>query len=67
VLKAGGHGLIIDLRHDATPKQIGRPVDAMGFSAINKLLTKPHMLAETNFRSVDIREDDIGFEISMTK
>jgi len=39
----------------------------MGFSAINKLLTKPHMLAETNFRSVDIREDDIGFEISMTK
>jgi hypothetical protein len=25
------------------------------------------MLAQANFRSVDIREADIGFEISMTK
>jgi len=84
VLQPGGRGLIIDLRHDASPKQINRHVEAMHLSAINKVLTKlafrtmllknaytkeqfQHMLAQTAFRSVDIREDDIGFEIWLTK
>jgi ubiquinone/menaquinone biosynthesis C-methylase UbiE len=84
VLKPGGRGLIIDLRHDASPESIDQHVDAMGLSTVNKVLTKlafrlmllksaytkaqfQHMLAQANFRSVDIREADIGFEISMTK
>ena len=40
VLKPGGRGLIIDLRHDASPESIDRHVDGMGLSAVNRLLTK---------------------------
>ena len=40
VLKPGGRGLIIDLRHDASPESITRHVDAMGLSAVNRVLTK---------------------------
>lgn len=40
------------------------------FFLLKTAYTKPqfqHMLAQANFRSVDILEADIGFEISMTK
>jgi ubiquinone/menaquinone biosynthesis C-methylase UbiE len=84
VLKPGGWGLIVDLRHDASPELVNRHVDAMGLSAVNRILTKlvfrhmllknaytrqqfQQMLAQASFRSVDIREVDIGFEISMRK
>jgi ubiquinone/menaquinone biosynthesis C-methylase UbiE len=84
VLKPGGRGLIIDLRHDASPELIDRHVDGMDLSAINRVLTKlafrtmllknaytkpqfVQMLVQANFRSFDIQEQDIGFEISLTK
>ena len=84
VLKPGGRGLIIDLRKDASPELIGQHVDAMGLSAVNRVMTKlvfrtmllksaytkeqfQHMLAQASFSRVDIQEQDIGFEISMTK
>jgi ubiquinone/menaquinone biosynthesis C-methylase UbiE len=40
VLKPGGRGLIVDLRHDASPESIDEQVNAMGLSAVNKVLTK---------------------------
>ena len=40
VLKPGGRGLIIDLRRDASPESMNRAVDAMGLSAVNKIMTK---------------------------
>jgi ubiquinone/menaquinone biosynthesis C-methylase UbiE len=84
VLKPGGRGLIIDLRHDASPESINQHVDAMGLSTVNKVLTKlafrlmllktaytreqfQQMLAQADFRSFDIQEDGIGFEITMTR
>jgi hypothetical protein len=77
-------GLIIDLRHDAPAELIDAHVNAMGLTAVNRVVTKltfrlmllknaytrdqfQHMLAQAGFRSFDIREVDIGFEISMTK
>jgi ubiquinone/menaquinone biosynthesis C-methylase UbiE len=84
VLKPGGRGLIIDLRRDASPESINHAVNAMGLSAVNKVVTKltfrfmllksaytkeqfEQMLAQANFRSVEIQAVDIGFEILMTK
>jgi ubiquinone/menaquinone biosynthesis C-methylase UbiE len=40
VLKPGGHGLIIDLRKDASMESINHEVDGMGLGTINKILTK---------------------------
>jgi ubiquinone/menaquinone biosynthesis C-methylase UbiE len=39
VLRPGGKALIIDLRGDASPKDINAAVDSMGLSWINRLLT----------------------------
>lgn len=83
VLKPGGHGLIIDLKRDASMDSINHAVDEMGLDAVNRVFTKltfwfflirtaytrqqfEHMLAQANFSSVNIREEGIGFEISMT-
>lgn len=84
VLKPGGHGLIIDLRGDASPSALSRYVDGMGLSTVNRVLTKlafrtmllksaytreqfQQMLSQTEFGSVEIVEEGIGFEIRMTK
>ena len=84
VLKPEGHGLIIDLSHDASIESINDEVQGMGLNPVNKLLTKlafrtmllksaytkrqfEYMLGQADFRSVDIREEGIGFAISMTK
>ncbi len=84
VLKPGGRGLIIDLRHDASMDDINRHVEGLRLNAVNKALTKltfryfliktaytkeqfRYMLSQASFGTVDIREADIGFEISMTK
>jgi ubiquinone/menaquinone biosynthesis C-methylase UbiE len=84
VLKPGGRGVIIDLRHDAPMETINHHVDGMGLGAPSKLMTKlvfrfmllknaytreqfEQMLAQANFSSTEIRAEDIGFEIRMTK
>jgi ubiquinone/menaquinone biosynthesis C-methylase UbiE len=84
VLKPGGRGLIIDLRHDASKESIDAHVNAMGLTAVNRVVTKltfrlmllknaytkeqfQQMLAQVSFRSADMQEIDIGFEISMTR
>lgn len=40
VLKAGGRGLIIDLKGDASQDALSRQVDGMGLKGFNKLMTK---------------------------
>lgn len=40
VLKPDGHGLIIDLRRDASMESIGHAVDEMGLDTVNRLFTK---------------------------
>jgi ubiquinone/menaquinone biosynthesis C-methylase UbiE len=40
VLKPGGQALIIDLKGDASPSEIGKEVDHMGLSSLNRILTK---------------------------
>lgn len=46
VLKPGGHGLIIDLKGDASRDEIGAAVDEMHLSGFNRLVTR---LALTTF------------------
>ncbi len=40
VLKPGGRAVVIDLRRDASPKEINQGIDAMGVSWFNGILTK---------------------------
>ena len=40
VLKPGGRGVIIDLKGNASPKEISHAVDAMGLTWFNRLMTK---------------------------
>lgn len=40
VLKAGGRGLIIDLKRDASPNEVNRHIDGMHLSRVNGILTK---------------------------
>src|SRR5271165_1809553 len=52
VLKPGGRGLIIDLRKDASREDIDRAVNAMGLSAVNRMVTKQifrHFLLRTAY------------------
>ena len=83
VLKPEGRGLIIDLRKDAPSSGISREVDQMGLNAINTMSTKlalkslrnraytasqfREFFSRTGFRTVEIREDQIGFEIRFEK
>jgi ubiquinone/menaquinone biosynthesis C-methylase UbiE len=83
VLKPGGRGLIIDMRKDAPAGGIARVVDEMGLNAINTMVTKlalkslrnraytasqfQEFFAGSNFRTAEIREDLIGFEIRFEK
>ena len=59
VLKVGGTALIIDLRGDASPKDIRGAVASMGLSAINRLLTQAtfkHFLLKNAYTSAAIRQ-----------
>lgn len=83
VLKPGGRGLIIDLRKDAPSSGISREVGQMGLSAINTIFTKlalkslrnraytanqfREFFSRTSFRTAEIQEDLIGFEIRLQK
>jgi ubiquinone/menaquinone biosynthesis C-methylase UbiE len=40
VLKPGGRGLIIDLKRNASPREINQGIDAMGLRWFNKIMTK---------------------------
>jgi len=40
VLRPGGRALIIDLKGDASPREISREVDAMGLTPVNRILTR---------------------------
>jgi ubiquinone/menaquinone biosynthesis C-methylase UbiE len=83
VLKPGGRGLIIDLRKDAPARGISQQVDQMGLGAINTIFTKlalkslrnraytasqfREFFSQTGFRTAEIQEDLIGFEIRFEK
>lgn len=84
VLKPGGRGIIIDLKHDASMEDVDHLVEGMGLNTVNKVLTKltfrtmllksaytraqfEYMLAQAGVSGVSIREEGVGFEISMTK
>jgi ubiquinone/menaquinone biosynthesis C-methylase UbiE len=83
VLKTGGAGLIIDLRKDAPTEGINAAVKDMGLSPVNRMVTKlalrslrrraytasqfRQFFSESGFRSVDIHEDPLGFEIRFVK
>jgi ubiquinone/menaquinone biosynthesis C-methylase UbiE len=40
VLKPGGRAVVIDLKRNASPKEISQGIDAMGLSWFNRILTK---------------------------
>jgi ubiquinone/menaquinone biosynthesis C-methylase UbiE len=83
VLKPRGRGLIIDLRKDAPASGISQRVDQMGLGAINTIFTKlalkslrnraytasqfREFFSRTSFRTAEIQEDLIGFEIRFQK
>jgi ubiquinone/menaquinone biosynthesis C-methylase UbiE len=84
VLRPGGRGLIIDLKGNASPKELSAGVDAMGLTGMNRIVTKlvfrtfllrsaytreqfEAMLAQTEFSRVEIAENGIGLEISLTR
>jgi ubiquinone/menaquinone biosynthesis C-methylase UbiE len=84
VLKPGGRGLIIDLKHEASPDEIDRAVEKMNSSRFNRFMNKlifrhfllktaytraqfEFMLAQAGCTRYEIDEQELGFEISMTK
>jgi ubiquinone/menaquinone biosynthesis C-methylase UbiE/predicted ester cyclase len=83
VLKPGGRGVIIDLKREASQKVIGNYVDTMGQGAVDRFLTKlifrklvktaytrtqfEILSSQAGFSKVTIKEEEIGYEIWMTK
>jgi ubiquinone/menaquinone biosynthesis C-methylase UbiE len=84
VLRPGGRGLIIDLKGNASPKELSAGVDQMGLTGMNRIVTKlafrtvllrsaytreqfEAMLSQTEFSRVEIAENGIGLEISLTR
>lgn len=83
VLKPGGKAVIIDLRPDAAGGAIDAYVRGRGMGAVNGLLTKiilrrltrraysreqfQRMASETPFKTCQVREEAMGFEIWFTK
>ena len=59
VLKIGGTALIIDLRGDASPRDIRSAVKDMGLSSINRLMTQAafkHLLLKNAYTGAQIRQ-----------
>jgi len=83
VLKAGGTGLIIDLRNDASDAAIDDEVEKMQLGRMSSIATRmtlrflkkraysrgdfARMLVETPFGDGDIRAGGIGYEIRLEK
>ena len=82
VLRPGGAAVIVDMRRDASKRAIVDEVATMHQGWFNAMMTRgalrslrgraytradfERMIAETPFRG-DIRQDGIGFEITLTK
>jgi ubiquinone/menaquinone biosynthesis C-methylase UbiE len=83
VLRPGGRALVIDMRNDASPKAIRDEVAKMQLSRIDRFLTRTtlsalrkrayskldfeRMAQATPFGRCDIREEPLGFEVTLTK
>ena len=69
VLRPGGRGLIIDLKRDASPEEVGRQVDAMGLSTMNRILTKlafKTMLIKSAYTKREFRADARAGEVQQS-
>jgi ubiquinone/menaquinone biosynthesis C-methylase UbiE len=83
VLRPGGRALVIDMRNDASGKSIKDEVLKMQLSRIDAFLTRTtlsalrkraysrldfeRMAQATPFGRCDIREEPLGFEVTLTK
>jgi ubiquinone/menaquinone biosynthesis C-methylase UbiE len=83
VLRVGGTAVIQDLRKDVTSADIDREVAGMGQNAVNAAMTKlalsglrrraytaaafEQLVADSPFRTADIRVDGIGMDIRLLK
>jgi ubiquinone/menaquinone biosynthesis C-methylase UbiE len=83
VLRRGGRALVIDMRNDASGKSIKDEVAKMQLSRIGAFLTRitlsalrkrayskldfQRMAQATPFGRCDIREEPLGFEVTLTK
>ena len=83
VLRPGGEAVIVDMRKGANDREIAEEVAAMKQGWLDAMLTRfalrslraraytredfERMIAETPFGEADIREDGIGFEITLAK
>jgi ubiquinone/menaquinone biosynthesis C-methylase UbiE len=83
VLRPGGRALVIDMRNDASGKAIRDEVAKMQLSRIDRFLTRTtlsalrkrayskldfeRMAQATPFGRCDIREEPLGFEVTLTK
>jgi ubiquinone/menaquinone biosynthesis C-methylase UbiE len=84
VLKPGGKAMVIDLRKDASVRDIDHYIENAGVSWVSGLMMKwtfrnmllkraytkvqfQDFISQTAFRKSEIREDGIGFEISLEK
>jgi ubiquinone/menaquinone biosynthesis C-methylase UbiE len=83
VLRPGGLAVIQDLRKEASSSDINREVDNQNLGAVNRFITKrilgglrnraystsqfERLVAESSFRTCDIKTDGIGLEVRLKK
>lgn len=84
VLKPGGKAVILDLKRDASPREIDQYVDGADVGRLNRWImkatfrgmllkrayTRPQfeeMIGRTRFTKVNIFDNGMGFEITLTK
>jgi ubiquinone/menaquinone biosynthesis C-methylase UbiE len=83
VLRPGGRALVIDMRNDASNKAIKDEVAKMQLSRVDRVITRmtlsalrkraysklefERMVQATSFGRCDIREEPLGFEVTLTK
>jgi len=83
VLRAGGRAVIQDLRKEASSADIHREVDSQKVGAVNGFITKrilawlrnraysashfESLVAQSNFRTCEIRSDGIGLEVRLSR
>jgi ubiquinone/menaquinone biosynthesis C-methylase UbiE len=83
VLRAGGRAVIQDLRKEASSADIQREVDSQKVGAVDGFITKrilawlrnraysashfESLVAQSNFRTCEIRSDGIGLEVRLSR